>query len=221
MKGKEFADLLNELSVFLRSVEAREAAEGLSTLARVFSSAPRREVGDVCSVLSGVEPPEHNNGPRTREMLPLFVALRRFLKRAKVNKRTELDLDKFEGALRIQEQASPEGVTDAAIKKLREQAVGAKAQPLRQLSAEAAAWVDQYVNRLETTLGDGDKFKAVFEELKADGAIRRDEAIALAKQFAKETAKSRDNALKLIMARHTALLGSRARQKANKGRTAA
>ena len=222
MKGKEFANLLGELSELLRSVKAREAADGLNAYGRVFSSVPSREVGDVCSVLSGVKPPEHNNGPRTREMLSLFPALRRLLKRTKADKGTVEDLHRFEGALRTQEQASPEYVTDAAIKKLREQTASATSQtarpPARGQSGDA---VDQYATRLEAALSDGDKFKAVFEELKADAAIKRQEAIVLAKRFAKESAKSRDHALKLIMSRHTALLGSRARQKANKGRTAA
>lgn len=221
MKGKEFADLLNELSVFLRSVEAREIADGLSTLARVFSSAPRREVGDVCGVLSGVKPPEHNNGPRTQEMISVFPALRRLLKRAKADKGTVEDLDTFENALRAQERASPEQVTDAAIKKLREQAEAAKGQSVRAPDPAQSDLVDQYATRLEAALRDGDKFNAVFQELRADAAIKRPEAITLAKRFAKETAKSRDHALKLIMARHIALLGSRARQKATKGRTAA
>lgn len=222
MKGKEFTDLLNELSVFLRSVKAREVADGLSTLARVFSSVPRREVGDICSVLSGVEPPEHNNGLRTREMLPLFPTLRRLLNKAKADKGTMEDLGTFENALRAHERTSPEEVTDAAIKKLREQAEVAKGQPARQQPpAQSTDRVDRYVTRLEAALGDGDKFKAVFEELKADAAIKRPEAIALAKRFAKETAKSRDHALKLILTRHTALLGSHARRKAGKGRTAA
>lgn len=222
MKGKEFADLLGELSEFLRSVGAREAADGFSAYGRVFSSAPRREVSDVCSVLSGVEPPEHNNGQRTRKMLSLFPALRRLLKRAKVDKGTGEDLERFEDVLRAQERASPEEVADAAIKKLREQSAAAKGQPARpQSPAQSDDWLDQYVTRLEAALSDGDKFKAVFEELKGDPAIKRHEAITLAKRFAKETARSRDHALKLIIARHTALLGSRARQKANKGRTAA
>src|SRR5262245_10948636 len=99
MKGKEFADLLNELSVFVRCVEAREVADGLSMLACVFSSAPGREVGDVCSVLSGVEPPEHINGLRTQAMLSLFPALRRLLKRAKADKGTLEDLGTLENAL--------------------------------------------------------------------------------------------------------------------------
>ena len=216
MKGKEFGDLLSELEGFLRSVEAREAAVGLSAFRGVFSSAPRQDVRDVCSVLSGVNPPEHNNGLRTRDMLSLFPALRRLLKRAKADKGTVEDLDRFADALRAHEQTSPHDVAEATVRKLREQATTAKSAP-----AQTDDVIDRYVIRLEAALADGDKFRAILEELKADAAIKRQEAIALAKRFAKETAKSRDHALKLIMARHTAALGSRARQKANKGRTAA
>jgi phage anti-repressor protein len=145
-------------------------------------------------------------------MLSIFPALRRLLKKAKADRGTVEDMETLESALRAQERASPEAVTDEAIKKLRQQTESER-QPDK--------YVDQYVTRLEAALGDQDNFKAVFEELRADAAIKRNEAIALAKGFAKETARSRDHALKLIMARHTALLGSRARQKATKGRTAA
>jgi hypothetical protein len=222
MKGEEFADLLTDLSEFLRTVEVRHVGEELTTLARVFSSAPKREVGGVCNVLSGVKPPEQNNGPRTREMLSLFPGLRRFLKRAKADKGAVEDLYKFENALRAQEGASPQDVADAAIRKLREQTERGKGKPARQQPpAQSDDLVDRYITRLEAALRDPDQFNAVFEELKADAAIKRDASIALAKRFAKETAKSRDQALKLIMTRHTALLGSRARKKATKGRTAA
>jgi hypothetical protein len=92
----------------------------------------------------------------------------------------------------VPKSVPPQKVTDAAIKKLREQAEAAKGQPARpQPPAESDDSVEQYVTRLEAALGHGDKFKAVFEELKSDSAIGRREAIALAKRFAKETAKSR------------------------------
>lgn len=221
MKGKEFADLLSELSALLRSAEARLAADGLSTLARMFSSAPKREVGEICSVLSGVESPEHNDGLRTQEMLSLFLALRRLLKKAKADKATVEDLDTFENALRAQQRASLEDVADATIKRLHEQAAATQGKPARQQSSEGNDRLDQYATRLEAALSDAEKFRTAFEELKADASIKRTEAIALAKRFAKGTAKSRDHALKLILARHTALLDSRARQKVNKGRTAA
>jgi hypothetical protein len=70
-------------------------------------------------------------------------------------------------------------------------------------------------------LGDASRFEEVFNELKSDKAIKVSEAKKLAREFAKETAKSRTVALELIWQRHAALMSSHARQQANKGRTAA
>jgi hypothetical protein len=119
--------------------------------------------------------------------------------------------------------SAPDDVADAAIKALREQAATTKAPEPRQTSTpHEDDLIKYYLVRLEGTLGgDDDKFKDLLDELKADARIKRAEALALAKEFTKETAKSREKALKLILRRHTAVLGSRARQKANKGRTAA
>jgi hypothetical protein len=70
-------------------------------------------------------------------------------------------------------------------------------------------------------LNDEAQFGESFRELKAYAPIKPQDARKLAKIFAKETAKSKEQAFKLIWVRHAALMESRARQNANKGRMAA
>jgi hypothetical protein len=215
MKGKEFSELLADLSDVLRAVHARDAADSLSTMRLIFDSASNRDVSAICSVLRGVRPPEHSNGLRLREMLKLFPALRRFLRRTKASKVAVGDLDAFAAALEEHDDHSASEVTDAAIEKLREQVTAGST------GGSSADAVHKYSQLLEDALTDEAQFAVVFQDLKADPAIKAPDAKKLAKLFAKETARSRDHALKLIWGRHTALMGSKARQKANKGRTAA
>ena len=74
---------------------------------------------------------------------------------------------------------------------------------------------------LEEALGDELRFAEAFQALKNDKLVTHAEAKRLSKAFAKEAAKSKSVAFDLIWARHAALVGSRARQQANTGRTAA
>jgi hypothetical protein len=147
-------------------------------------------------------------------MLRLFPALREFLLRAKANKTSINDLDSLSAALKTHADSSPVDVADATVKRLREQE-GAV------VDATADDLVQSYAKRLEAALNDETQFDEVFRELKSNAAIKPQDARKLAKIFAKETAKSKEQAFKLIWARHASLIGSRARQNANKGRTAA
>jgi hypothetical protein len=222
MKGKQFAEFLTNLEGILRAGRSQELADALNAFGRVFSSAPRTDVGDICSVLSDVQAPKHCNGPRTSEMFSLFPVLRQLLNKAKADKTVVEDIDRLAETLRVHDQTSPDELANAAIVKLREQSVSEKAPATSGPSSKPPDnLVKYYVARLAGALGDDAKFKDTLDELKADARVKRAEALALAKEFAMETAKSREHALKLILRRHTAVLGSRARQKANKGRTAA
>jgi hypothetical protein len=67
MKGKEFGEFLSDLSDVLRDANATEAAAALRDFVVVFRSAPNSDVSLICSVLSGIRPPEHTEGLRVRE----------------------------------------------------------------------------------------------------------------------------------------------------------
>ena len=214
MKGKEFGELLGHLADFLRGLKAHEPASVLDAIASVFASASSRSVSEICNVLRGVRPVEDGNDSRLREMLRLLPLLRRFLLAAKSSKATLDDLDKLASALDAHKQSSATVVAHVTVNQLRKLDTVGKPSPRDDVVAS-------YATRLEDALSDELRFAEVFRELKIDSAISPMDARKLAKIFAKEPAKSKEQALKLIWGRHSALMGSRARQKANKGRTAA
>ena len=217
MKGKDFARLLADFSDVLRDACAHEQAAGWRALVRVFEATPSLSVSAICSELSGVQAPEHTRGLRLQQMLSLLPALKRFLVRTSAKKAAVEDLATVEAALAPFSRTPAETLADAAIAHLLE-------QPATQVHARAAARDDllqNYLERLEAALNDETRFELVFNELKNDASISPAEAKKLSRAFAKETAKSKAAALDLIWGRHAALMGSRARQQANTGRTAA
>jgi len=85
------------------------------------------------------------------------------------------------------------------------------------------ALITDFIHRLETSLGDDEKFKSVFAELEANSAIGKPEAIAIARGFMGKmpSTASRRAALDRIYSRHAALMDFKAKRKAFGGRTAA
>ena len=211
MKGKDFAQLLTDFADVLSDERAAE----WRAIPPIFEAAPTSSVAAICSVLSGVQPPQHGNGSRLQEMVGLISALKRLLGKASAKKAVIDDLRAVETALTPFSQAPTAGFADAAIQRLRERVAERPAGAIRD------DLVQGYLHRLEDALSDASRFPEVFNELKNDTAIKIAEAKKLSHAFAKETAKSRNAALDLIWARHAALLGSRARKRANTGRTAA
>lgn len=213
MKGKDFAQLLTDFADVLDA----ERAVAWRAIPPIFKAAPTSNVVAICSVLSGIQPPEHGNGSRLQEMIGLISALKRLLRSASAKKAVIDDLQAVETALAPFGQTPTSAFADAAIERLREH-VAAGERPTGAIRDDL---VQSYLGRLEDTLKDASRFAAVFDELKNDEEIKVPEAKKLSREFAKETAKSRNAALDLIWGRHAALMGSRARKQANKGRTAA
>jgi hypothetical protein len=83
--------------------------------------------------------------------------------------------------------------------------------------------VSNYLQRLQSALGDDHAFIPIFERLNADPAIRQVEAIELASKFVAETAEStsRAKALERVLQRHRTLASFKAKQRAMGGRSAA
>jgi hypothetical protein len=213
LKGEEFAQLLSDFSEVLGDKRAAPCRAFLP----IFGAAPTSTVVKICGVLSGVQAPGHGRGPRLHEMIGLLSALKRLLNRASAKKQVLDDLEAVSTTLRPFEQVATEAFADAAVERLREQRSPGGSRG----SAVRDDLVQSYLQRLEEALSDETRFTVVFDELKKDASIKASEAKRLSKAFAKETAKSRGTALDLIWARHAALMGARARQQANKGRTAA
>ena len=213
MKGKDFAQLLTEFSDVLND----ERAAAFRAFSPVFEAAPNRNVVAICGVLSGIQPPEHGNGLRLQEMIGLLSALKRLLGRGAAKKAVIDDLETVATTLAPFGQFPTATFADAAIERLHEETATSR----RPSSAVRDDVVQNYLRRLEDALGDESRFAEAFQALKNDKLVTATEAKKLSKAFAKETAKSKSAAFDLIWARHAALMGSRARQLANTGRTAA
>jgi hypothetical protein len=212
MKGNDFAQLLTDFADVLSEKQAQE----WRAIPRIFEAAPADSVVAICSVLSGVQPPERGDGSRLREMVGLISALKRLLSRTSAKKAVD-DLQAVETALTPFSQAPTAGFAAAAIQRLRER-VAANERAADTVPTDV---VQTYLHRLEETLRDPPRFAKAYDALENDKAVKTPDIKKLAREFAKETAKSRRAALDLIWARHAALMGSRARKQATKGRTAA
>src|SRR3977135_743841 len=116
MKGKDFAQLLTDFT----DVLSAEQAVAWRAIQPIFEAAPTSNVVAICSVLSGVQPPEHGNGSRLQQMIGLISALKRLLGKASAKKAVIDDLQAVETALAPFSQAPTSGFADAAIQRLRE-----------------------------------------------------------------------------------------------------
>lgn len=93
-------------------------------------------------------------------------------------------------------------------------------RPAAKSKADPAA-VTSYLERLTDALGDERRFADVFQQLEQDASLATGDFRALAKDFAKATARSKADALKKIWARQQSLLGFEAKARATDGRSAA
>jgi hypothetical protein len=218
MKGKDFAQRLTDFSIMLRDAGACEQATAWQAMVPVFESSPNRNVSAICSVLSGVKPPEHGNGLRLQAMIGLIPALKRFLRGVNVKQPLLDDVETIGKTLGAFRETSAAAFADAAVQHFRDLSAPTTREPPRQA---LDGILQSYLQRLEEALGDESRFLQIFNTLKSDADVKSAEVKKLARAFAKETAKSKTAALDLIWGRHAALTGSRARQQANTGRTAA
>jgi hypothetical protein len=85
------------------------------------------------------------------------------------------------------------------------------------------ALVDNYVSRLLAALGDADAFSAVYSELENDKLVRQQEAVAMAKSFYGDASSklSKSEAFRRIRLRQNAIMDSRAKSRAQAGKSAA
>jgi hypothetical protein len=79
----------------------------------------------------------------------------------------------------------------------------------------------QYKQKLEATLGDDEKFAAIYNHLRTDIAMGKPEIAALVKQMTGSGARTQDAALKKIWNRHRSLVVFKAKSRTTAGRSAA
>ncbi len=83
--------------------------------------------------------------------------------------------------------------------------------------------VNSYVVRLLAALGDADAFAAVYSDLEHDSAVRQPEAAGIAKSFYGDASPrlAKSEAFRRIRLRQNAIMDSRAKSRAQAGKSAA
>jgi hypothetical protein len=212
MKSKDLYDLLTCAQRF----KTGDSVGPLGEVAKVFLALPSKSVADVVKRLDHLPPPT-NVVDTELESVTGSIAILRELMAGRAKESLVKDLGLLEKLLRRFRGVDLDVFVLTAMKEL-VQAVPTRTRqsrgPLR------SDLVDSYNRRLEEALGDDPGFRSVFGELSSDAAMGSSEAAALAKRFAHASARSRDAALKKILARHQALMTSRAKSLATAGRIA-
>lgn len=83
--------------------------------------------------------------------------------------------------------------------------------------------VNSYVERLRSALGDAEAFAAVYSEMENDRAVRQPEAVGIAKSFFGDASSklAKSEAFRRIRGRQNAIMDSRAKSRAQAGKSAA
>ena len=217
MKCKDFrSQLLLPAADFLSAGGAVESAQSLRDLATVFEVLPPKSVADVSKRLNGLQfqggASGHGSLGGLIDVLTPLGALMVSMGKQPAAK----DIDLVCELLSRHRGAPIEAFALAAIDALTSAPATKKAtkKPLRE------DLVARYHRHLEQALGDDPGFAEVYDRLTTDPDMGSAEITLLAQRFSLAKARSRDAALKKILARHQALMTSRARSAATAGRIA-
>lgn len=218
MKAREFSQKLLDFADKMRAESDSRHAAALRSLSRLFENSGDRSVA---VLLKGSRPESLSRaragGPTVKEANAALDRFRRALS-AKDRRSATKDFTSLTELLSGNDSASIANlVASVAQSASRAQPRGKRKLPVNQ------ALVDDFLKRLEESLGDPQAFKVVFEELEGHPEIGQPEAVALARAFMGKTASTatRKAALERVLSRHSALMDFRAKRKAFGGRTAA
>lgn len=215
MKAKDFAQFLKMYADILACEGIDASAAGLNAVANLFTIKPTVNSAQICKSLHDANTNKSASTDVSR-LVDQLRGLERLLaphaKKSLVN-----DLQCLADALEPHRASSISDFTEAARVKLE-----AVKPPKTSKTAEVdLAAVDRHLRRLETALGDEAGFIEAFEGVKQDPSLKTHELKRLARDFAKESPKTKAQAFKLIWGRHASLMQARAKGAATAGRTAA
>ena len=130
------------------------------------------------------------------------------------------DIDKMQKALDIHSDVSVTDLVESLQSKLDELDTTSGGSPASGLRKQLVA---QYVEQLESTLADDKAFSAVFDHMKSNKRVRKQEAAAIAALFLsdKKRSDSRSRSLERIKSRNDRLVDSEAKRRSMSGKSAA
>jgi hypothetical protein len=193
------------------------ARDRIIMFAALFDVAPTSKVSDLVERIASLPGPGHTGSPNLRDVGVLLSALKVLLN--KTSKTAVLtDISSIETILR--DRAS---IEIGAFVRMVTEAAAAPRRPTGRRGASTIRddLVVQYKEKLEASLGDEEKFRAVYNDLRANIAIGKPEIVALAKQMTGSGARTVDAALKKVWNRHQSLMVFKAKSRATGGRSAA
>jgi hypothetical protein len=210
MKSSELAELLEQWVVV--APPQHTATAGLSALVRILHAYGSKTVASTAAKLSKVESQSTGEydaswGPALDYLQPIVRMFAPYGKPA-VAKDLKCLVELFSPKRHLAVSSFSKAAVDIGV------APAKLAVPIR------IDVVQKYNRLLERALGDDAGFNEALSEIEDPKNVSTSEVIALAKQFALASAKSRAAALKKIRARHEALLVGRAKSAATGGRVA-
>lgn len=216
MRCRDFSAVLGTFADVLGAAGASVAQDQIATFAAVFDAHALSSVSSLANRLAALHGNEPAGSPNLGDIARLLSALKSFLD--KIAKTAVLaDINALEKLLHSRSSmellAFVRMATEAPVPH----------RPTRKRGAPAVRddLVVHYKERLEAALGDEEKFSAVYNDLRANTAIRKPEILALARQMTGGGARTDDAALKKIWNRHRSLVVFNAKARATGGRSAA
>ncbi len=216
MKSKEMRAWLNAHASVMEHACNASAAKDLRRLLPLLDARDDASVKDICKALDRAVPTTANEGPKIAaidEVLKLMIACAIDVASASVQR----ELSLFGETLHKHQDIALDALVVAAADIL--------GGPPRRAATPAMALNDTeiraYVRRLEEALGDEKGFGEEYARLTADARIKVSEAKKIAKAFVGKAGQNKREALSLILARQSSLIGARAKANATGGRSAA
>lgn len=216
MKCSDFGAFLRRFANVLAAAGAAVPRDQILTFATIFDVQPKSSISDLVKRISALPKIESAGGPRLADVNKLLTPLKGLLdKTAKAGVLT--DLAQIEALL----QDRPSMEITGIVSMMSQAITVPRTTKRRDPPALRSDLVAYYRERLEGALGDEEKFKTVYDDLRANTAMGKPEIIALAKEMTGSGARTEDAALKKIWSRQQSLTIFNAKRRASGGRSAA
>jgi hypothetical protein len=214
MKSNAFAKVLESYA----SKSPRNSSHQWLALARLFTSAKAKRVGDFCRELEDsarIATREPQTISELAGEIPVMQAVAHALGKAPV----AAALDEVKRFAERHPGVGVEELESAVAEQLRLHK--SKPRTSRQPPTKDASIVPSYERRLEEALGDDLGFGELVSQLESDRRVSAADLKQLAKSFTGRAGKNKSDAIEAIKARHRNLMDARAKQRFNAGQTAA
>jgi hypothetical protein len=224
LKVSELRSLLDSFADVLDANQAdRATVRGLRDLCAMFTGSEDKPLATFLRAIKTTAPNSDARGLKIASVVPVLTTLRTFVN-AFAKKDLNDGLDSFLDILRIHSDSliSVFVAMAIAVSKPAVSPSKPKSKSKKVATSMDDRLVSDYLKRLEAALGDDAKFESLLTELSGDSRVQQAEAVAIASQFYKQTAKdtSRLKALERIRERQDRLMKFK-RQPSTAGRPAA